>query len=278
MDDNQLTLWNESELANSNDSERLPLRVARHFQFPLQHHEIDGVQWYALQDWVRGLTGETNVKKISQIINVYGKDSDFDLKSNSQKLPYRAADNKTYQRDFVTNLDLYRIAAYLRQTSDRPSLKAVKEYLARAGAFVEHIENNPQWAAARLQGTISRKAFMAAIRDALANPPQWVYGEATNDVYKGVLGRDSQQLKRDLKADNPRDVMDVLALRYLDIAETICARRIGNAQSLSFDQARGLWTHIAEMIGYQVATLEQQLGIDITTGKPLLGGIDAIRG
>ena len=40
----------------------LPLIVAQKWSFPLAHHQTDEGIFYAVQDWLRGITGETNVK------------------------------------------------------------------------------------------------------------------------------------------------------------------------------------------------------------------------
>lgn len=157
-------------------------------------------------------------------------------------------------------------------------VERIKRWLAHAGAQVIEDEVNPERAAARYEGKISRKAFMQALQSAIENPTQQVYGIATNKVYVGVLGRDAKQLKELLHAKNPRDKMSVPALRYLDIAEWLCSQRIGEAQELSADQAYALITDIAGAIGVQVTDLERQFGLDIVTGQRLLTGVDAIKG
>lgn len=59
----------------------LPLIVAESWQFPLAFHIVDGQHLYAIQDWVRGLTG---LKKYQQCLGQFQKtrrmesDSHFD--------------------------------------------------------------------------------------------------------------------------------------------------------------------------------------------------------
>jgi len=57
-----------SDLPSLFDSEKddlpLPLIVAEKWEFPLAHMEIEGQLFYAVQDWLRGLTGSDNIRRI----------------------------------------------------------------------------------------------------------------------------------------------------------------------------------------------------------------------
>src|SRR5262245_578353 len=101
----------------------LPLIVAQKWSFPLAHHETDEGYFYAVQDWIRGLAGDTNIKFI------WAQAKKQRLISN-QPLPYVASDGKTYQRDFTNDKGLYLIAQYLRVTKARPVLDEIKRFLA----------------------------------------------------------------------------------------------------------------------------------------------------
>lgn len=270
----QLTLFNDDSDQPTSKGNRplpVPLRAAKHFNFPLQYHEVEGEYLYSLTDWVRGLTGETNNKKLRQMVDQYRKQALSDLESTSEKLPYKASDGKTYKRDFVIAYEAYRVAAYLRQTSDRPALKRVKDYLARAGAFIDQLQQNPQWAAARTAGMVRRNDFMAMIHDALHSPPRWVYATATNTIYEGVFGRNKAQLSEQLNTDAPRDKMSIPGLNYLSTAEWVATERLGAAQEITIPHALSIVREVADLIGEQVIEFEDRFGIDIVTGKPSLG-------
>lgn len=268
----QLTLFNDdSDQPISAGSKPLPvpLRAAKHFSFPLQYHEIDGEYWYSLNDWITGLTGETNKNKVSKIASKY-KTETSTLSRTLEKLSYLGQDGKAYKRDFVSAYEAYRVAAYLRATDNRPALKRVKDYLAQAGAFVDQMQQDPRWAAARINGVISHNDFTAMLHDALHNPPRWVYGRATNEVYTGLFGRDAKQLSAELNTDKPRNKMTQPALAYLSIAEWKAARRLEGITEISISLALSIVREVADSIGEQIDDLELSTGIDIVTGKPLL--------
>jgi hypothetical protein len=119
---------------------------------------------------------------------------------------------------------------------------------------------------------------MAALVQAIDSMPRWFPGIATNDVYEGLFERTYKGLCEALRTDSPRDKMGKLALRYLDIAEEICAHHIGQAEHLSTDTARGIIQDVATIIGSQVRETERIMGADIVTGSRLMSGVDAIKG
>lgn len=195
-----------------------------------------------------------------------------------------AADGKTYEVEHYDMTILNLIGSRAHQTA---ATRAFQDWVGRIlnkNVVDEAIERDPALAeaaakrrAARGEGKIARNVFMQAIREAL-DPPQYVYGMATNDVYRGVFHRDHKELCRQLRTKAPRDQMDAVGLSYLRIAELVCARHIGDAEELTIAQAREIWTRVSQMIGFQVDTVEQQTGYDAVTGARLLGPIDAIRG
>lgn len=176
-----------------------PLIVAERWGFKLSYVDQDGNKdhyLYAGLEWFRGLGGER--KGWSRVKN--------QLSLSARQLPFTATDGKTYQIDFVTQDDLYRIAMDMRQTAKRP------------------------------------------------------------------------QLKEQLQTSNPRDKMSIPALNYLSTAEWICSQRLGDAETLTFQQAREIIQDISAMIGAQADEVEWRMGIDVVTGRKLLGPIDAIMG
>jgi hypothetical protein len=280
----------------------LPLIVAQKWSFPLAHVKTDEVYFFAVQDWIRGLTGEKSAVKISDI---WRKTREQTRISNPtlKSMPYVAPDNKTYQRDFTDDKGLYLSSQYLRTTKARPMLAAIKTYLSEAGAFVDLVRREPEsvitsgaidpdqaieaaiqayraqgkddkWIRARLEGKIKRHRFTAAlsaaVRDVLS--PRH-YALATDDIYEGLWGRTANYLRHEMelsKTDNLRDHQPVLALHYQGIAEEVSAQQLGEREELSWHEAREIVQTVARFIGRQAQETSQLVKIDLATGKALL--------
>jgi len=90
------------EAQPSDDNTPLPLLVAKKWDFPLAVHIVEGEYWYAVQDWLRGLFGEKDVRFIWANFQKQADDTLF-LK---QRMAYKTANGKTQQRDFVTDKGL----------------------------------------------------------------------------------------------------------------------------------------------------------------------------
>jgi len=266
----QLALFDPLDFDDGSDLP-IPMRAADHFGFSLQHHD----EMYSVQDWVAGLTDlqdaalRNEVKRCKTYVT-----SDVTY----QKMPYVDTLGRTYQRDFMDNRGLYQIVAYLEHKEDRPTLKDMKAFLADAGVLVEQIASEPLRAAERIKGIVSRKEFTAALVEVVTNLPPTGVGVATNDVYRGVFRRDTKQLRQQLQTSNPRDKLSHIALSYLSIAEWISSQQLGNAQEITFDQARSIIKDVCGVIGAQTDEIERRMGIDVVTGRRLLDSTDAIRG
>lgn len=285
----------------------LPLLVAREWRFPLQVHVHKRAYFYAVQDWIAGLAS-VDAAKASKIwfdIKNQTSDSIGSLKSDGQtsssngqlntitELPYLAADGKTYQRDFAADRDLYFIAQHMRTTKTRPALAAIKDFLARAGAFADFARRDPaalldaataayqkqgkgqNWIDNRLQGMASRKAFTAALKSAIGEAVSDgnIYQTSTNALYVGLWERTAAQLKADLDlkpSDRVRDHFGEYALMYTGLAESLIARRLQNMEAVPFELAQRLVREIAALIHQQASQTARLLGIDLVTEKPLL--------
>jgi hypothetical protein len=82
---------------NLNDTP-LPLLVAKRWNFPLATQENTHGLVYAIQDWMRGLSGESDTR---YVLSKFKKTEAGQQMWNSiQRLPYTAADGKTYKRDY----------------------------------------------------------------------------------------------------------------------------------------------------------------------------------
>lgn len=96
---------------------------------------------YAIQDWIRGLTGSDNPSRIWSDAKRSIKQAQ--LFDSIVELPYVAGDGKTYQVEHTIDKGLYIIAQNLRVTKSRPAPAAIKRFLAEAGAFVDQVRLNP---------------------------------------------------------------------------------------------------------------------------------------
>jgi hypothetical protein len=64
------TFWSKETMTDlpiiandtSNSDEPLPLIVAKRWNFPLAHIKNEDGNFYAVQDWMRGLTGENDTR------------------------------------------------------------------------------------------------------------------------------------------------------------------------------------------------------------------------
>lgn len=237
----------------------LPLQVARKWDFPLQYHVIDGIHYYAILDWVAGLT-TTNTRIASDLWTTMQRSSSFiESPISNRTLSYVATDGKTYQREFVDNIGLYFIAQHMRSSKVRPALTAIKRFLANAGAFTELIQRNPRQAAIQLNLEADRHAYdkeYQALLDEGFTPDeakQWLeqrrhgigtrkwivsiwqrggvagrgFGILTNKVSEVAIGRSVTERKRELKLpshETPRDYESTADLVLMDMTELTSGR------------------------------------------------------
>jgi len=258
--------------AGNQDARPLPLIVAAKWGFPPAYVEAEGDIFYAVQDWIRGLTGTEDIRKIWSFMQ--RNESLFQMSSSTRPLPYVASDGKTYQRDFIHDKGLYLIAQNLRSTKSRPALAAIKQFLAEAGAFVDALRHDPKWLSERLEGKVKRNLFVSTLTAAcVISLTRWHYGTATDDIYKGIWGRTAAYLRAELQLPpkaNLRDHQPRTALHYQGIAEEAAAHRLGNRQELTWQEAREIVKTVASMVGRQAKEMSDFLELDLATGIPQL--------
>lgn len=286
----QLALWTDA----SPVVQPLPLQVAADYGFPLQYHmQDDDTIVYAVQDWIAGLSGETDAKKVSVIWRQFKNQSG--ISNTTLKLPYKARDGKSYQRDFATDTALYQFAAYARAMKDRPQIAQIKDFLAKAGAFVDELRQDPEaaqqsianhrqaqamkaghsaaWVNARETGVMTRKELTALLVKVC---PDYHVGQATNDIYRGTWGQDANGLRKTLgigPKQNPRDHMGELALIYTMASEAAVRAYLsgyGDDDVVPTPVVRNVIGAIATQTGKQASDMAALVGIDLMTGKPLL--------
>jgi len=284
------------------DDTPLPLLVAKRWNFPLAHTQTAAGAYYAVQDWMRGLTGEADTRYL--LGNFKKTDAGRQMSFSIQRLPYKASDGKTYKREYTTDKGLYLIAQYMRVKQDRPMLDEIRRFLASAGAFVDEVRREPdkiiegvtnpdklldafieyhrkrgkddRWIQMRIDSKIKRNQFTAALTDFVRDvlTPRH-YATATDDVYRGLWGRTAAALKSELGVANNlslRDHQPTLALYYQGIVEEVCAQKLEEREELWWDEARDIIRTIATIIGRQAKETGELLQKDIATGRPLLRG------
>jgi hypothetical protein len=121
------------------DDRPLPLIVADMWDFPLQYVADDEDEYfYAIEDWIAGITSEESRYKVQQSWDKMKKK----LSISVRKSPFTNAQGRVDQKDFTDDNGLYLIAQNLRVTKARTALAEIKEYLAKAGVFVDDIRTN----------------------------------------------------------------------------------------------------------------------------------------
>ena len=276
-------------------SESLPEFVSRRWNFPLQQHERDDTKYYNIRDWIAGLTDSTPGRA-----RVVWKDFRR-LHENaggvvSLALPYRASNGKPYETDFTDDEGLYKIAVRLKVSKNRPALRAIKDYLAKAGVFVDEARRDPEraseqlgiarrnqalrsgksaeWIATRETGVVTRKQFTSAIHSLVQDKKRFgiIIAGITNQTYRGVFESDAQGLRQRLgitAKENPRDHFSRIALAYTTIAEESMRIYLGSYDDHAFVPVHiinNVVASISAAIGVQVKTVAQALGIDALTG------------
>ncbi len=285
------------------DERPLPLIVAEKWNFKLDYIIRDETYWYAIVDWVVGLlaTNTTNASKRWHDIRVRNH---LDGSAWIGTMSYIRKDGREYQAEFATDKGLYLIVYHLRLTKARPLLKEIRDYLSKAGAFVDLVRRKPEtviesgaidpdkaidaaieeyrrrgkddgWINARLAGKVKRAMFTAALKAAITDMLKSHYAMATNEIYLGLWNRTAELLKTEMHLPENaslRDYQPTMALSYQGIAEEGCARKLGERTELSYEEAAEIVREIAHLIGRQARETSHYFGIDFATGKPLLEG------
>jgi hypothetical protein len=289
-------------IPNNDDNEELPLPliVAQRWNFPLAHIQTENGMVYAVQDWMRGLSGEQDVRRLW---DMFKKTEAGKVLSNSiGQWPYKASNGRTYQLDHLDDKGLYLIAQYMRVKHDRPVLDEIRQFLAAAGAFVDQVRREPdlmvksvkdadklleafveyhrkrgksdEWIDARLQSTFSRIRFTKALSEFVIEVlVRKHYATATDDVYKGLWGRSAATLRSQMqlnKSDNLRDYQPSIGLQYQGLVEEVCAAKLQKREEVTWDEAREIIQAVAKMIGKHAKETAELLEMDIATGKDLL--------
>lgn len=276
----------EMPLRSLNDDRPLPIIVSLKWDFTLATHELGGVLFYSIHDWITGITGTSDASDAWYRLQKQ-------LSISIRELPYDAANGKPYQMPFANDEGLYKIAAYMRVTKGRSSaLRAIKDYLAKAGVFTDEVrrsksnasekrqarylrENKTQsWSDNRIEGIVERRTFTDALKIAVKDILNSDYGTSTDVLYQHLWDRTTAQLRHELnvpKRGQLRDHMGEYALLYTSLTEKACADMLkGNSDQITIMAAMKIVRHVARLIHDQAQQLSELLGVDLVTEQPLL--------
>ncbi|MGB1286194.1 MAG: hypothetical protein ACPG7F_06660 [Aggregatilineales bacterium] len=282
---------------NIDDERTLPLITAEKWDFPLQYHETDEGLMYAVQDWVAGLA-TTNKRKAAKMWNFMQRK--LEMSSSTRHLKYTANDEKQYNVAFTDDEGLYQIAAYMRATKSRPALRAIKDFLAKAGVFADEARRNPEeaeitlvskrrkkyikqaktpeWIATRELGIITRKQLIALVYHLLGTGEH--IPAITNDTYQGVFGMTAKELRAHIGIPPTailRDYFSSMALIYTKAAEEAARIHLENYDDEDVilpEDIRSVVTLLSRLMGKQAREVSKILGVDVVTGKPLLASVN----
>jgi hypothetical protein len=277
----QLSLFNIADNGDFGNDEPLPLLVAREWAFDLQSHVVEGRRFYAVQDWMRGLTGEADTRSDLEKFKRNYPEFQTSLSKRHLKLKYKASDGKTYQRDFTTDEGLYFIAQYLRVTKQRAALDAIRTFLAKAGVFADAARLDPHGvanqlkAAARAKGIEERNAMTAAARDTHeTHTPR--YGALTDAEYQIILGDAKRRICEKYgftpqQAANFRDQLGRIALMALGLAEAAMAEMMRQrGEALTHEEQMAIVMDCAETVAPTYLGLVGKTGVDRVRNQPVL--------
>jgi len=277
----------------ADDDRPLPLIVAGHWGFPLQYHVIDGEHWYALRDWVAGVTQSRGDALRMQLGRLK---ADSTVTFNVTVESYLASNGKTYRVPFARDRGLYDATQALRPLNSRENLpgihRAILSYLSAAGVLMDEYRRDPgkmirdgqaryarmgkspEWVKARTDGIAIHNELTRQIKVvSIKKPTRYLYAQATNRVYTGLFHRDARRLKRALRlraSQNLRDHLNIIPLLLISLAEEIASDDLGGAKELTHTQTLEVVGAASELVGISADMIQEHKGIDLVTGKVLL--------
>ncbi len=202
-----------------------------------------------------------------------------------------AHDGKSYKADVINTEQALRLI----QSIPSPKVEPMKMWLAGVGAdrleenddpdalLMRSIEVRTQeyriegksdnWIVARIDGIVTRKQFVEALKQAVLDATPDMYAMATEKVYVGLWSRTTAQLRGELnlkEKDNPRDHFGEYALIYTRLAEKLAGDKLGQAELVPLTVAMEIVWMVAKHISIQAQATAKMLGYDLVTGNPLL--------
>lgn len=210
---------------------------------------------------------------------------------NCKKLKLVATDGKRYFTDVMNAEQVLRLI----QSIPSPKAEPLKLWLAQVGAQRLEETEDPElglfrsldrtvdeyrrigkpdsWIALRVEGIVTRKRFVEALKNAVIDELPSMYAQTTDHLYKGLWERTTAQLRTDLEItpkQNPRDHFGKYALMYTRMAEELSTDRLNNAETVTLRMAMDIVWDAAKLFHKQAKELAEVIGQDLVTEKPLL--------
>lgn len=270
----QLSLWDTPEQVVN--TKPLPLRAAQEYGFPLQHYEPTEetpVYLYSVQDWIAGVAQTDNPRQFWREL----KKRDVNSVFTTEKFPYRASDGKSYKMDYASDKTLYLITQAMGAKTGLS--QRILKYLASAGAKFDELLINPDAAKAftnelsdyhqlRSESIDTFKALMNRVYQICETPNP---GELVNTEYIALMGKTAGQMRELLNTKNVRDALPSLQLSYVKTAEEGLKVLLTNQSRMSMPQIIAAAQKVCLPLGMHLQGICEMAGIDVVTGKPLLG-------
>ena len=210
---------------------------------------------------------------------------------NLKRLKLVAADGKLRLTDVVTTEEALRLI----QSIPSPKAEPLKLWLAQVGAQRLEETEDPElglfrsldrtvdeyrrigkpdsWIALRVEGIVTRKRFVEALKNAVIDELPTMYAQTTDRLYKGLWERTTAQLRAELEItpkENPRDHFGKYALIYTRMAEELAADRLDDVETVTLRAAIDIVWDTARLFHGQARQLADAVGYDLVTEKPLL--------
>lgn len=291
---NQLQLFDDN--LEPYNKTPLPIVVSQKWDFPLQRYETSAGVLYSVIDWIVGIGNSDQFRATDTWNRITPNITTLKIVILSV-MQYQDIHGNNVDSDFVNDVALYRIAQELRSTKARPALESIKQYLAKAGAFVDKqrleqpkqiskkyrklqktkelydkawVENEYMRERLQLQMDVIETYTMlqSTVKSIVENPN---YGVLTNKEYMNLFGAGAKQLKEQLQSKHIRDELSNIALSTLRHAETTLANILRiSGNNITMQQATAIYDHVLAPIGNTHLMLCEQFGINPISGKPLL--------
>lgn len=292
----------------TSDNRPLPELIIEHLGGTMMYlDQPDGTRLYRVVDWVYEIKGSSAKERNTAWANlkrVIVKLGDINLDEIVYPLEIETPGGPQ-TTEFATDEGLYAIT---QRMSDRSAtVRQVKDYLAKAGVFVDDLRTEPEqrdelmerliaenperavaaiiaryraqgksdrWIERRIMGMQKRDKFTAALRETSASSPN--YAQATNAGYQGAFNMMKDEIVAYLgltkqQARQLRDHISEIALQGIALYETASAEKmkIMKRALTPLEQAEIVRT-CARIVAPSMKALAEYVGVDVLSGQPLL--------